>query len=220
MTSRTFHERLRKRFAKAGGGGVSAGIADRLEQYLLLLSRWDAKINLTAFDLVDPGDAALDRLLVEPVLAAHHLGDTQRDVIDIGSGSGSPAIPFHLAAPHTRITMVESKTRKAVFLREAARHLKLSSATVETARFEQLLTRPELHESFDVMTLRAVRVETATLLTLQALLKAGGELFWFQAGRKDAAPDLQAYPLVISRTIPLVQASGSRLVVFTKQRQS
>ena len=218
MTSRTFHERLRKRAAKAGGT-VPAALADRLEQYLSLLTRWNAKINLTAFDLADPGDAALDRLLVEPVLAARELRAAQRDVIDIGSGSGSPAIPFHLAAPHTRITMVESKTRKAVFLREAARHLKLTSATVETARFEQLLTRPELHESFDVMTLRAVRVETATLLTLQALLKSGGELFWFQAGRKDATPDLQAYPLVLSRRVPLVESSGSRLVVFTKQRQ-
>ena len=199
--------------------GISPQLADQLERYLALLTRWNAKINLTAFDLNDPRDEALDRLVVEPLVAAKSMAGDDRSVIDIGSGSGSPAIPFHLALPETILTMVESKTRKAVFLREAARHLGLRRVHVETSRFENLLTRPELHESFDVMTIRAVRVETATLLTLQALLKSGGELLWFQAGPRDTSPILKAYPLRLSRTQPLVESSGSRLSVFTKQRQ-
>ncbi len=38
-------------------------------------------------------------------------------MIDIGSGGGSPAIPFALALAGVRLLMVESKTRKSVFLR-------------------------------------------------------------------------------------------------------
>ena len=56
----------------------------------------------------------------------------------------------------------------------------MSSASVETARFEQLLSRPDLHEAADVVTVRAVRVETRTLMTLQAFLKPDGQLFWFR----------------------------------------
>ena len=44
-------------------------------------------------------------------------------MIDIGSGGGSPAIPLALAVPGLRLLMVESKTRKSVFLREAVRAL-------------------------------------------------------------------------------------------------
>jgi len=217
VNSRAFQDRLQKRARKAGCT-ISTGLAEGLEQYFSLLARWNAKINLTAFSLTDPRDEAFDRLLIEPVLAAQTVGGGPRSVIDIGSGSGSPAIPFHLAAPQTRLTMVEAKTRKAVFLLEAARHLKLPSVSVETARFEQLLARPELHEAFDTMTLRAVRVEAATLLTLQALLRAGGDLLWFQGGARSATPDHQSFPMVFARSIPLIEASGSRLVVLSKQR--
>ena len=73
--------------------------------------------------------------------------------------------------------MVESKTRKSVFLAEAIRHLPLPHASVETARFEELLSRPDLHEGADLLTVRAVRVETRTLMTLQAFLKPTGAAF-------------------------------------------
>jgi len=216
VTSRAFQERLLKRARKAGCG-LNPALAGHLEQYFSLLTRWNAKINLTAFNLREPRDEAFDRLLIEPIVAAQHVPATARSVIDIGSGSGSPAIPLRLAAPHVRLTMVEAKTRKAVFLLEALRHLGISDASVETARFEQLLTRPELHEAFDVMTIRAVRVESATLVTLQALLKPGGLLLWFQGAGRELEPDLLVFPLVLSRVVPLVEASGSRLVVLSKQ---
>lgn len=202
--------------ARKAGCGVKPALAGQLEQYFSLLARWNAKINLTAFNLREPKDEAFDRLLIEPIVAAQHLPTSVCTVVDIGSGSGSPAIPLRLAAPHVRLTMVEAKTRKAVFLLEALRHLNIVDASVETARFEQLLTRPELHEAFDVMTIRAVRVESATLVTLQALLKPGGRLLWFQGAGRELEPDLLVFPLVLLRVVPLVEASGSRLVILSK----
>jgi 16S rRNA (guanine527-N7)-methyltransferase len=216
LTSRAFQDRLLKRARKAGCT-VSPSLAAELEQYFSLLARWNAKINLTAFNLRDPRDEAFDRLLVEPIIASQHLPTGTASVIDIGSGSGSPAIPLKLASPQVRLTMVEAKTRKAVFLLEALRHLGVSNATVETARFEGLLTRPELHEAFDVMTIRAVRVESATLVTLQAFLKPGGHLFWFQSAGRELAPDLLVFPLVLTRTISLIDSAGSRLLLLSKQ---
>jgi 16S rRNA (guanine527-N7)-methyltransferase len=188
-----------------------------LEQYFELLTRWNAKINLTAFSLAEPDDEALDRLLVEPVVASCHVNPPVGSVIDIGSGSGSPAIPLRLALGATRLTLVEAKTRKAVFLVEALRHLGISDGLVETARFEQLLTRPELHEAFDLLTIRAVRVESRTLLTLQAFLRPGGRLFWFRGPGGPDAPAETVVPLSWTATYPLVETLRSRLVVLTKQ---
>ena len=156
---------------------IPAELADALLAYLELLALWNSKINLTALD--DP-DAAIDRLILEPLLAARHVPE-DASVIDIGSGGGSPAIPLKLAAPRIKLWMVESKTRKSAFLREAIRQLDLRESFVETKRYEELLTEPTLHESMDVVTIRAVRVEAATLLGLQAFLRPGGELFLFRA---------------------------------------
>ena len=195
---------------------LDGGLATNLESYFTLLSRWNAKINLTAFNLTEPNDEAIDRLLIEPLVAARHLPTATRTLIDIGSGSGSPAIPLRLAAPGTALTMVEVKTRKAVFLSEALRHLLLTDGKVETARFEELLTRPELHEGFDLLSIRAVRAEARTFLTLQAFLRPGGQVFWF---RGPSGPDVPAdliYPLSWTATYPLVESLRSRLVVMTK----
>ena len=61
--------RLRAR-AKLFGVAVPADLETRLVGYFDLLFRWNAKINLTA--LTEP-DAAIDRLLLEPLAAAREL---------------------------------------------------------------------------------------------------------------------------------------------------
>jgi 16S rRNA (guanine527-N7)-methyltransferase len=137
-------------------------------------------------------------------------------MLDIGSGGGSPAIPMKLAIPALHLTMVESKTRKSAFLREAVRQMGLADATVETARAEDLLTRPELHESQDLVTVRAVRVEQRLLVHFQAFLRLGGRILLFRTATGSEAPPLVAPPLVYEATWTLVESLRSRLVVLRK----
>jgi 16S rRNA G527 N7-methylase RsmG len=112
--------------------------------------------------------------------------------------------------------MVESKTRKAVFLREALRELNLGRAAVETSRFEELLARPELHEAMDLVTLRAVRVEPRTLVGLQAFLRPAGQLFLFRGPGGADFTEAVTPPLSWLATYPLVDSLRSRLVVLHK----
>ncbi len=212
MAPRDLRTRLSRRAARAGVF-LADDLADRLVAYYELLDRWNRKINLTALD--DP-DEAVDRLLLEPILAARHLPRTDGRMMDIGSGGGSPAIPMKLAAsPSASLTMVEVKARKSAFLREAIRVLELQHTSVETSRYEELLARPELHDAFDVLSVRAVRVELRTLLTLQAFLKGGGSLFMFRGPSGPAQPD--SVPMLNwSATHPLVDTLQSRLTILTK----
>ncbi|HEY5552018.1 MAG: hypothetical protein A3J29_13885 [Acidobacteria bacterium RIFCSPLOWO2_12_FULL_67_14b] len=218
MANREFRDRLKRR-AKAAGVSLEATLIESLETYYQLLAKWNAKINLTAFKLTPSGeDDAIDRLLIEPVVAARYVPDAARTLLDAGSGGGSPALPLKLACPHLHLRMVEVKTRKAVFLREAVRTLGLRDAEVETARFEELLPRAELHESLDLVSIRAVRIETRTLLTLQAFLRTGGRLLLF---RGPGGIDLEASappPLTWMATYPLVDSLHSKLVVLSKTR--
>jgi 16S rRNA (guanine527-N7)-methyltransferase len=186
----------------------------RLEAFYSLLSRWNQKINLTS--LSDP-DEAIDRLLLEPLLAARYLPSGDLRVMDIGSGGGSPAIPLALAAPRVSMTMVEVKARKSAFLREAIRHVEIARADVETIRAEELLTRTELHEAFDVLTMRAVRVEGKTLNTLQAFLKPGGSLLLFRGPTGPSTPTIVVPPLEFRDTYPLVETLQSRLTHLVKR---
>jgi 16S rRNA (guanine527-N7)-methyltransferase len=215
VNSREFQDRLVQRATRAGIV-LPPSLVTKLETYYRLLSAWNEKINLTGMNLAEPGPEALDRLLIEPIVAAQHVPGGSVRQIDIGSGGGSPAIPFALAAPGLRLRMVESKTRKSVFLREVVRALDMDTAEVITSRFEALLARPDLHEGHDLLTIRAVRVEPLVLETLQAFLRPGGFIFLFRSGNADL-PEIATRVLTPRGTHALVESLVSRLVVLQKQ---
>jgi 16S rRNA (guanine527-N7)-methyltransferase len=214
VTSREFQARLTKR-ARRFEITPAPEQSKALEAYYRLLVRWNARINLTALRLDPPDEPSFDRLLIEPLAAARFLPGGPLRLMDVGSGSGSPAIPLVVARPDLTLTMVESKTRKAVFLMEVVRDLGLR-ASVETARFEQLLSRPDLHESMDVLSIRAVRVEAKTLLGLQAFLKAEGRLLWFRSSSTLAAASVPP-PLRWTATHALLDSASSRLAILVKE---
>lgn len=213
MAQRDFTTRLQRR---AGRVGLSVGddLAARLDTYYSLLSRWNEKINLTS--LSNP-DEAIDRLVLEPLAAARFVHQGAFRLMDIGSGGGSPAIPLRLALPWLALTMVEAKARKAAFLREAVRRLELPDARVESARAEELLTRADLHEAFDVLTVRAVRVEARVLNTMQAFLAPGGQLLLFRGPSGPVTPPAIVPPLEWQGTHPLVESLQSRLTILEKR---
>jgi 16S rRNA (guanine527-N7)-methyltransferase len=216
VSLREFRERLARR-ARRADVALTPAVAEGLERYFQLLTKWNEKINLTAFRLECGGsDESIDRLLIEPLIAASHVAEGARLAVDVGSGGGSPAIPIKLMLPALQLRLVESKTRKAVFLREAVRELGLPNVEVEASRFEELLARPELHEGIDIVTIRAVRVEPRTLVSLQAFLRPGGQMFLFRgAGGSDLANAITP-PLSLTATYPLVESLRSKLVVLTK----
>ncbi len=216
MSGKRLRERIVRR-TKAVGLDLSEPLLDGFEAYFSELARWNRKINLTALALDGDGsDDAVDRLLVEPAVAARYIPASAKSLLDIGSGGGSPAIPIKLCRPDLAVTMVEVKVRKSVFLRQVARSLGLERTQVETSRFEELLARPELHESLDVATVRAVKLDTATLLGIQAFLKPSGYLLNFTSGQDVLASPPP--PLKPRGAHILIPENQSRLVVFQKQR--
>ena len=175
MNSAEFRAALLRRADRAGIQ-VSAEIVDPLFRYFELLSRWNERINLTALPLAKPTDETFDRLLLEPLRAAMEIEPSCASWFDLGSGGGSPALPIKIAKPNLNLTMVESKTRKAAFLRDAVRQLQIESADVLNGRFEALLDREDLQGTVDLVTIRAVRVDAPLTAVSLHLLRSGGEL--------------------------------------------
>ena len=210
----SIREKLAKRALKAGLS-LPEGVMDGLNAYFELLRKWNRKVSLTSLPVEEAGDEALDRLLIEPALATRYFPEANSIVLDVGSGGGSPAIPMKLAAPRISLRMVEAKTRKAAFLREVARTLELGDAVVDAVRFEELLARPALHDAFDVLTLRAVRVDRKTLSGLQSFIRPAGLLFLF--GTASPIPQQLGAPhLTSAGSHVLLNQWGSRLELLRK----
>jgi len=129
--------------------------------YIDLLVRWNAKMNLTS--VRDP-DQIVQRHFGESFfLATRVLGDdaTLLRAVDIGSGAGFPGLPVKIFRPEVTLTLVEAQYRKAIFLREVARALKMTGVEVLSCRAEELADRSA--GSADVVTLRAVERFADTL---------------------------------------------------------
>jgi len=100
--------------------------------------------------------------------------------------------------------MVESKGRKAAFLREAARSVELS-AVVENTRFELVAGQGTYAGQMDVVSIRAVRPDLSALLIAKAFLKPDGKVALFSP--KAASPPELPDGLRVVHISPLLGTS-------------
>ena len=180
MTSREFRDRVIKRGKKADLQ-LTVPVLEQLEAYYRLLERWNDKINLTALPLKVLTDQAVDRLLIEPLAAARYVPEGAITWFDLGSGGGSPALPLKMVRRAARLAMVESKTKKAAFLREAARTLGLPDVTVEAVRFEDFAESKGNSGTAQLVTVRAVKLNKAFFDVVRSLLVPDGSLLLFSS---------------------------------------
>ena len=200
---------------------VSRETEDRLVAIVALLEKWQRTINLVA-------PATL------PVIWTRHVADSLQLVplagdatrwVDLGSGGGFPGlvVAAALAArPGAAVTLVESDSRKAAFLREAARIAELP-ATVLPARIEQVALR--IAEGVEIVSARAL-APLPKLLDLAAPFLAQGATGLFLKGQdvdnelteaskswkiqaeiKDSLTDRGGHVLVVRAAEPLKPAS-------------
>lgn len=187
--------RLRERLRALGISAPDEAVRGSTA-YLALLHRWNQRLNLTGFDLTNPTQDALDRLVIEPIAGARLVRGDDRVTLDIGTGGGSPAIPLKLACPWLRAVWFESRTRKAAFLREAVRVLGLTGVEVVTGRFGDTGVRLPASGSVDVVTLRAVRVDLALVGEIRRCAGRGARLILFSGIQHKSAIDLPSSEVV------------------------
>ena len=140
--------------------GLDRALAAPLLDYLALLLRWNRTYNLTA--IRDP-DAMVTRHLLDSL--AMHPYVQPGALADLGTGPGLPGIPLAIAKPELQVTLVESNGKKARFLREAVRQLKLGNARVAESRAEAL-AEPGAY----------TQITARALDTLDGIVAVGGHL--------------------------------------------
>jgi 16S rRNA (guanine527-N7)-methyltransferase len=145
--------------------GVSRETGERLEAYLAVLKKWQAKINLVGKStLEDPWRRhMLDSAQLFPLIP-----EGADVLMDLGSGAGFPGLVLAiLGVPH--VHLVESDTRKCAFLTEAAR-VSNTKITLHPRRLESL---DPFH--VDLITARAFAPLTRILEWAEPFLLSGAQ---------------------------------------------
>ncbi len=106
---------------------------EKLVRFVEHMLKWNAKINLIAKSTIEE---VWDRHIEDSLQLATHVSRETKSIIDIGSGGGLPAIPLAIMTG-LPVYMVESDTRKSVFLKQMLRELNLEGQ-VFNARIEEV----------------------------------------------------------------------------------
>ncbi len=99
-------------------------------------------------------------------------------MLDVGSGAGLPGVPLKIHYPGLRVHLLEANSKKAAFLRQVIRVLKLQEVQVIHQRIEEVGKTLE-KENYDLITARAVADLSQTLLWCAPLLGEGSSLTAF-----------------------------------------
>ena len=162
----------------------------QLLAYLGLIVKWNKVYNLTA--VRDPADMLTHHLLDS--LSA--LGPLQRhlsaqglqhaSLLDVGSGAGLPGIVFAIGCPGLQVSCVDTVSKKAAFIQQAAGELGLKNLRGVHARVESLAG------PFDVVCSRAfASLLDFTAWSRQALAPGG---VWLAMKGKHPADEMAALP--------------------------
>lgn len=130
----------------------------QLQNYIELLKKWQKNINLVSHTSIS--DVWM-RHIIDSAQLIQYIREADR-VADIGSGAGLPGIILAIIGVKN-MTLVESDTRKAAFLKEAARLAEIN-ISVLCQRIEEVTL-----EKFDIITARGF----ASIEKTFSLLKEG-----------------------------------------------
>jgi 16S rRNA (guanine(527)-N(7))-methyltransferase RsmG len=171
-----------------------------LAAYCEQLASWNRKMNLTGLS----DTTLVRRLVAEPVWIASAL-QLRGALIDIGSGNGSPAVPFDIVCGFERCQLVESRTKRAAFLRHLAMVLPLPKVIVHRSRFEEVLSDLE---PASWISLRAVFLNARLMDSIRQVALPKATIVWITSRSVEAATSLNPFRTL---TVPI---TGTRVLLF------
>ncbi len=140
---------------------------DAFEAYYDAVIDANKEFNLTAITLKDE---FVEKHFIDSLAGVKFIPDGAK-VLDIGAGAGFPSFPIAVARPDTKVTALDSTTKKMTFVKSTAKGIGIKNLDAISGRAEE---ENALFEQFDVVTARAVSALPILLEICTPLLKVGG----------------------------------------------
>ena len=131
---------------------VSRETLQKLKDFMQILLEWNQKINLVSKN----AEKELElRHVLDSLQLINYIRDDAKLLVDVGSGSGFPGIVLAIACQEKfqamKIVLIESITKKTVYLKDVCQRLNLQNVEVVNNRVENVVFK-----NVDYITARAV----------------------------------------------------------------
>lgn len=131
---------------------LSADTIKQFYDFVEVLAGWNAKMNLVSKSSFQD---VWERHILDSLQLIDYVPSKTKKLVDIGSGAGFPAMVLAIAAqekfPEIKLSLVESITKKTLYLNDVINKLGLKNSEVLNSRVENAV-----FENIDVVTARAV----------------------------------------------------------------
>ena len=195
--------------------------ADQLEQLVALqqqLRDWNSRLNLTR--LVEGDDYWISQVFdslwpLADLLAAQQGETAPLELIDVGTGGGSPGLALAIALPRAQLTLIDSVGRKVEAVRAMAAAVGLAERVrLRCERVERSGQERDCRGRHDWATARAVASAPVVAEYLIPLLRPGGRALlyrgqWSPTDQEELERALVPLRASIERVTPL-QLPGGR----------
>jgi 16S rRNA (guanine527-N7)-methyltransferase len=165
-----------------------------LSTYLGLLVKWNSRMNLV-------GPATWPEILETLVQDSWHLADLLHTIeprpgqtLDLGAGAGLPGIPLRVFWQQGEYFLVEPRQKRALFMEQAAAHMKLPRTKVICARMEAL---PPARREADLIVSRAFMPWQKLLGAVKSYLAPQGRVLVMS--NETSADTVEGYSLELVR---------------------
>ena len=148
----------------------------KLEKYLNLLILINKNINLVS----SKNESDILNVQLRDSLEFFKIVDYKNEdgikLIDIGSGSGFPAVPIGIVMDKWQITLIESIRKKANFLINVTTVINISNIKVINDRSENLAKKAGFMKNYDIVTARWVAKSDLLIPLLAPFVKPNGQI--------------------------------------------
>jgi len=200
--------------ASALGLAMDEDALARILCFSRVLATWNRRLRLTGDR--DPVHVAEQH--TADSLAVVRLLPAEGPVVDIGSGQGFPGIILGCMRPDLELVLVESRRRRANFLRDAIRQIPLARTEVREQRAESI--GAPLAGRARIVVARAIRLDDLLELS-RPLLAPDGQVIAMQSERgRHEAPQIATsagFRVRDEHRYALPDGSVRALVVFQQE---
>ena len=153
MTTKRFQPLINQVFAQHGFS-LTNSQANLFTTYLENLKLWNNKINLTS--IRDDHEIIMKHFLDSVSVLNYFVVKEDDLVVDVGSGAGFPGIPIKILIPNLNLTLVESISKKASFLKFLKTRLKLKDTKIINLRAEEIIKLNQHQQNYDLVLTRYI----------------------------------------------------------------
>jgi 16S rRNA (guanine527-N7)-methyltransferase len=188
-------------YAEASGLALTEQQAALCRLHIDLMLEWNRRLNLTR--IIDPDEIVIKHLL-DSLLPAYLLPQSG-PALDVGTGAGFPGVPLKIFYPDLDMNLLDASRKKVSFLAVVSSKLGMAGIRAIHGRWEEFADSVEQGMRYQLVTMRAVRLEPEHLSKLASrVLVPGGTFAWW------GGPESEETARQLSQNdIPGLEARGS-----------